>query len=124
MAALTFDVLVLHNYARFRDFLNVGRDERPHLQILRPEIDGRFISTQKILCHLLERRWTECAHRAGQALHPPEEKEGHIQCYGRGDDAVMKIERTAVNGMPVMANWFVTPSPQSSTYAVELFTIT
>jgi len=36
----------------------------------------------------------------------------------------MKIERTAVNGMPVRASWFVTPSPQSSTYAEALLTIT
>src|SRR5215467_14077977 len=36
----------------------------------------------------------------------------------------MKIVRIAVNGRPVRANWFVTPSPQSSTYAAALLTIT
>src|SRR5215468_10683963 len=36
----------------------------------------------------------------------------------------MKIERTVVNDKPVRANWFVTPSPQSSTYAEALLTIT
>src|SRR5579872_4655422 len=35
----------------------------------------------------------------------------------------MKIERTAVNGIPVRANWFVTPSPQSSTYARSLLSM-
>src|SRR5262249_23979603 len=36
----------------------------------------------------------------------------------------MRIERTAVNGIPVRANWFVTPSPQSSTYALPLLSMT
>src|SRR5215472_17799751 len=36
----------------------------------------------------------------------------------------MKIERTVVKEMPVRANWFVTPSPQSTTYAEALLTIT
>src|SRR5262249_766469 len=36
----------------------------------------------------------------------------------------MKIERTAEKGIPVRANWFVTPSPQSSTYALSLLSMT
>src|SRR5215471_11294229 len=36
----------------------------------------------------------------------------------------MKIERTAVNGIPARANWFVTPSPQSNTYALSLLSMT
>src|SRR5215470_2554099 len=35
----------------------------------------------------------------------------------------MKIERTAEKGIPVRANWFVTPSPQSSTYALSLLSM-
>src|SRR5262245_6933819 len=36
----------------------------------------------------------------------------------------MKIERTAANGIPVRANWFVTPRPQSTTYALSLLSMT
>src|SRR5215472_13377856 len=72
------DVLVLEEGSRCRHFLHIGQRKWLHLEILRPEIDCRFVGAEKILGQLLERRRSERMHRLRQALYPADEQKGAV----------------------------------------------
>src|SRR5262249_53512718 len=116
------DMIVLHDRSRRRHFLHHRWHERLDLQILHPEIDRRLVGSDETPAHLCERRRPERLHRRRQALDPPDQEEWTVLDVVVGM-MMMKIERTAVNGIPLRANWFVTPSPQSSTYALSLLSM-